>query len=114
MHVKRIDTKWVCKKTFAGRVNNEDKTFSPPASLQNKSPLEYFQMFFDDDLIQLMVQETNLYYMQTKGAALNITTDKIRDFIAIQLLSGIVNMPVFTDYWSKKLRYNKIADRMPL
>lgn len=71
-------------------------------------------MFFDNDLIELMVQETNLYYKQTKGTPLNVTTDEIKDFIAIHLLMGIVKLPAYIDYWSKKLRYNKIADIMPL
>lgn len=38
----------------------------------------------------------------------------MKKFIAILLLSGIVSMPAYTDYWSNELRFSKIADIMPL
>ncbi|CAK1601014.1 unnamed protein product [Parnassius mnemosyne] len=112
VRVKRIDTKWTCTKSFKGKADIEVRMFPP--SLQSRSPLEYFRMFFDDDLIELIVQQTNLYHMQTKSTPLNVTTDEIRDLIAIHLLMGVVNMPAYTDYWCKTLRYNKIANIMPL
>ena len=112
VRVKRIDTKWTCKKEFRGRADIEDKVFPPV--LQTRSPLEYFQMFFDDDLIELIAHQTNLYHMQTNGTTLNVTADEIKDFLAIHLIMGVVNLPAYTDYWSKMLRYNKVADVMPM
>uniref|UniRef100_A0A2H1V4L7 SFRICE_019696 n=1 Tax=Spodoptera frugiperda TaxID=7108 RepID=A0A2H1V4L7_SPOFR len=29
-------------------------------------------------------------------------------FIAIQILMGVVHMPSYTDYWSRRLRYTNI------
>lgn len=83
-------------------------------STENKSPLEFFKLFLSDDLIDLMVEQTNLYHMQTKGTSLNVTADEIKDFIAINTLMGVVNLPAYTDYWSQGLRYEKIANIMPL
>lgn len=61
-----------------------------------------------------MVEQTNLYHVQTKGKSLNVTVDEIKDFIAINTLMGVVNLPAYTDYWSQGLRYEKFANIMPL
>ncbi|KAF9405413.1 hypothetical protein HW555_013841, partial [Spodoptera exigua] len=40
--------------------------------------------------------------------------EDIKDFVAINLLMGIIDMPAYTDYWSREFRYSQIADIMPL
>ncbi|RVE41092.1 hypothetical protein evm_014257 [Chilo suppressalis] len=45
---------------------------------------------------------------------INIASDDIRDFIAITLLMGVVQMPAYRDYWSNSLRYPQIANIMSL
>ena len=37
--------------------------FSPP-SVQKKTPLEYFSMFFPESLLRMIVDNTNLYSVQ--------------------------------------------------
>lgn len=108
---KKLDVKWTTQN-FCGSADIAEKTFSKPSN--TKSPLEYFGMFLSDDIIKLMVEQTNLYHVQLKGTSLNVTTDEIKDFIAINLLMGVVDMPAYTDYWSSFLRFNKVADVMSL
>lgn len=89
--------------------NNE---FLTPNQL--KTPLEYFKMFFSDDLIQLTTDNTNLYSVQETGKSINISDDEVSDFIAIHILMGIVDMPSYLDYWSNAFRYEDIAEIMSL
>lgn len=94
------------------RAKIEDKVF--PAVDCIKTPLGYFKMFFSDNIINMIVEETNLYSTQAKGKSLNVTADDIKDFFAINLLMGIVKLPAYTDYWSHEYRYPAIADVMSL
>lgn len=43
-----------------------------------------------------------------------MTNEDICDFIAIEIMMGIVDMPLYLDYWSEKFCYQKIADIMSL
>lgn len=71
-------------------------------------------MFLSDDIIQMVVEQMNLYHFQLKGILLNVTTNEMKYFIAINLLMGVVDMPAYTDYWSAFLRFDKIADVMSI
>lgn len=107
----RLEPKWSCKK-FTGVAEIEDGWFDK-ANI-GFTPIEYFKLFFSDDIITLLVQQTNLYSTQIKGSPINITEDDIKDFLAILVLMGIVKMPAYTDYWSTKCRYEKVAGVMTL
>ena len=56
------------------------------------SPLGYFKFFFDDELIDLIVVETNRYASQ-KNRKLVVTKNDINCFLGILILSGYVSMP---------------------
>lgn len=62
----------------------------------------------------MIVEQTNLYSTQRKGVSINITERDIRDFVAINILMGIVKMPAYTDFWSQKFRFEKVANVMTL
>ena len=76
--------------------------------------LDYFYYFFSPDIITDIVHNTNLYSVQQLGRSIQLTEDEIKNFLAIQMLMGIVHMPAYTDYWGKRTRYPLIADLMPL
>ena len=84
--------------------------FSDPP--ENLSTLEYFSSFFPDDLVDAIVQNTNLYSVQCKGKSVNTNSKEIKTFIGINMLMGIVKLPQYFDYWSNTLRYPAIADVM--
>ncbi len=59
-----------------------------------KTPLEYFQLFFDTSVIQMIVKYTNQYTAKRNPTALgNVTEDEMMSFIAVLLLSGYVVLP---------------------
>nr|CAH7756726.1 unnamed protein product [Callosobruchus chinensis] len=67
-----------------------------------------------NDLVEMAVDNTNLYSVQETGKSISFTVDEMRDFLAIQILMEIVEIPAYTDYWSQKFGYNDIAEVMPL
>lgn len=79
-----------------------------------KSPLDYFSKFFSPDIRIDIVEQTNLYSVRNTGKSINVTEKEIRDFLAIEIIMGVVKMPSYLDYWSQRLRYDVIADFMTL
>nr|CAH7748787.1 unnamed protein product [Callosobruchus chinensis] len=93
---------------FAFPVDIPEDNFTTPDEV--KTPYEYFLMFFSDDLVEMAVDNTNLYSVQETGKSISFTVDEMRDFLAIQILMEIVEIPAYTDYRSKKFGYNDIAE----
>lgn len=107
----KLSPKWKRVK-FLGTAEINDPSFISSDNVM--SPHDYFKLFFSDDIVDLIVHHTNLYSVQKKGSSINVTTDEIKDFLAINILMGVVDMPAYTDYWSNDLKYSKIAEIMTL
>lgn len=87
------------------------------------TPVQLFQLFITDDLIEIMVNETNRYAMQQKE---NITKQNARilkwdtvnmvemkKFFAIIIAMGIVEEPKLNFYWSKdSLFHNEFISKI--
>ena len=58
------------------------------------SPIDLFELFFDDDVVGYICQQTNKYAME-KGAERwdEVGVDELRSFIGILLLSGYNKLP---------------------
>ena len=65
---------------------------------QNLTPSKYFELFFDDMLINNIVIETNRYASQ-KNVDLQVTGEEIRCVLGVLLLSGYVSVPRRRMYW---------------
>ena len=66
-----------------------------------KSKDEIFSLFFSDDMLTLLVDQTNLYASRDKNA-LSFVIDKteMRKFLGLLLISGYHHLPGEDDYWS--------------
>ena len=43
----------------------------PPSPVKEPTPWQFFKMFFDDELINLLVEQTNLYSVSKSGNSVN-------------------------------------------
>ena len=82
-----------------------------------QDPLGLFSLFFDSDLVSLIVKETNRYAEQElRGTekSWSTDTDEISAYMGFMILMGINRLPEIRDYWSvnENLRYAPIADRI--
>ncbi|GBO03512.1 PiggyBac transposable element-derived protein 4 [Araneus ventricosus] len=79
----------------------------------SEDPLDYFNLFFDDDIFNFIVSETNRYAeshfqnaeLTPSSRALkwkNINNQEMKRFIALLLLQGIVQKPMEKWFWSKR------------
>ena len=62
------------------------------------SPVELFELFFDDETFNLIVSETNKYASQ-KNVRLEVTVQEMRCVFGVLLWSGIVRRPRRGMYW---------------
>ena len=83
----------------------------------SRDPLEMFSVFFDSEVLDLIVQETNRYAHQVlAGTDKTWQTDvhEIKAYLGFRILMGITRKPEIRDYWSRddKLHYAPIASRI--
>ena len=84
--------------------------------LDTDGPFEFFEQFLPDDVIKLLVEQTNLYAQQRKTRYWNdVTYDEMKCFLGILLGMGVHKLPKFKLYWSTDpfFRVQGIADVMP-
>lgn len=94
---ERREYKWTKKEL-------KSRQFSPKPQEQkfinSLSPTEIFNLFFDDGVIEFLVNMTTLYAQKVKGKHL-FSTDpsEMRLFLAMLLLTGYVVLPRRRMYW---------------
>jgi len=78
-------------------------------------PLEFFGKFFTEEVIQLLVEQTNLYAHQTKAREWEDTTDgEMTAFLGMLIAMGLHGLPMFRMFWSTDplFRVQPVADVM--
>ena len=75
---------------------------------ESSCPTSIFQFFFNKELIELIVNESNKYSRKEgfSGRYYNVTSNDIYCFIAIIIYMGIVRLPTLSLYWCTKPMYN--------
>ncbi|XP_049770517.1 piggyBac transposable element-derived protein 2-like [Schistocerca cancellata] len=86
--------------------------FSDPPG-DELTPLQYFRIMCSDDIIQNLVEQSNLYCTQKTGASLDTNVREIEKYLGINILAGVVKMPSYRMYWAEATRFSSIADSMP-
>ncbi|KAH9644135.1 hypothetical protein HF086_010350 [Spodoptera exigua] len=101
------------KRLYTGTVHTSD---SPNFTERHDilSPKQYFQNFFTNELLDIIVEMTNLYSVQTTGKSICVTQKEIEVLLGIEILMGIVDLPAVEDYWSADLKYEQISSAMSL
>lgn len=93
---------------------------------QSCDPIEIFNIFFTDDLWNIIVSQTNLYAEQFisdnkdylkkhKSSRVSrwerVDTDEIRAFIGINLYTTMVKVPDLRDYWSSNPLFHSVITK---
>ncbi|KAK3910294.1 PiggyBac transposable element-derived protein 3 [Frankliniella fusca] len=80
---------------------------------EEKDPLDYFSYYFDEAILSLILEQTNLYFTQeniNNNAA--ITIHELKIFLGIILYMGVVSLPAIEDYWNSNTYVKQVADVM--
>ena len=89
---------------------------NPPVSGTNKrmsqltSPIDFFSLFMDDDLLQHICSMTEIYYQKNKSSK-QVSSQKkkkwvapdlasLKCFLGVMLCMGMIKRPSYKDYWT--------------
>ena len=64
-----------------------------------QNPVDFFKLFFDEDLMSKIVEETNTYGQQ-KNKELNFTKEELYVLLGGMLLSGYAKYPNKRMFWN--------------
>ncbi|KAL2104215.1 hypothetical protein ACEWY4_001083 [Coilia grayii] len=80
-----------------------------------KSPLQYFREFFSKEILEVIVQESNLYAIQKDPSKpLNLTVNELEQFLGTVVYMSLFGLPASRMYWNKATRVPQVADTMTL
>ncbi|XP_047144588.1 piggyBac transposable element-derived protein 1-like [Hydra vulgaris] len=81
----------------------------------NDEPIYFFRKFITNELLDIIVNESNKYAVQSNpNDPLKITRAELEQFIGILFATCLMKMPSTRMYWSKEFYFNKVADVMTL
>ena len=85
----------------------------PSEDMTDKTPLDFFKLLVTDDMLDLIVEQTNLYAQQFMDATdlpphsrahgwrkEAHTRAELKKFLAMIITMGLVNYPRIEDYWA--------------
>lgn len=84
-----------------------------PDAFQIRQPIQYFRDFFDSDLFNTIVEQSNLYCtQQNPNSGLKLDQNELEQFIGTAVYMSVFRLPRSRMYWSSKCRIPQIADVM--
>ena len=76
-------------------------------------PIHYFQLFFSDELLDQIVEQSNLYACQVDpNRLLNLARSELKVFLGTVVYMSIFGLPRHRLYWSSATRVSQVADSM--
>ena len=88
---------------------------TPKYNAKDWTPVEVFELFFDDELLELIVVQSMLYAKQSGNHSFLTDPEEMREVLGILLLSGYNRLPRRRMYWEQcpDVRNTAAADAMP-
>ncbi|KAJ6647184.1 PiggyBac transposable element-derived protein 3 [Pseudolycoriella hygida] len=82
--------------------------------INNMDATDYFELFFDESLLQLIIHESSQYCMSKNLPDVQLSIPELRTFMAILIVSGYNALPSKAMYWSegKDLRNEAVYKSM--
>ena len=77
------------------------------------SPIKYFQSFFDENLEDLIIHQSNLFALQNDiNKPLNLNREELQCWLGIVVYMSLVKIPSTKSYWRKELEQTFVTELM--
>lgn len=93
---KETELVWVESNTSTSKPLFPDPNYTDCSGLL---PHQQFEKFIDDEVVQMLCDETNAYSVQLEGQNPKITVNEMKVFIGIMIVTGYTSRPKKRDYW---------------
>ena len=105
--------RWRIKKPPTRDTAFKGERFSkPPENFGELRPIDYFKMFWTDNITNLFLEQTKLYSTQLNSTSISTSSHETERFLGMHVLKGIMKLPVYDMYYAAETRYAKIGDVM--
>ena len=84
----------------------------PLENVDQLTPIDYFEMFWKEDLNELISEQTNLYSVQQSGKSINTTPKEIEQLIGVQMQMSIVKLSCYDMYWASETKIPRVSEVM--
>ena len=71
--------------------------------------ITYFRKFWNNDITEWLVDQTNLYSMEKTGESFKTNKEGVEKFIGVQVLVSIVKRPRYEMYWSLETSVEQVT-----
>ncbi|XP_063230174.1 piggyBac transposable element-derived protein 2-like [Bacillus rossius redtenbacheri] len=79
-----------------------------------ESPVYYFRMFFDEDVLDNIMEQSNLFSVQKNpNRPLNVDTNEIEVFMGSCIFMSVFGLPRSRMFWANNTRVETVANVMP-
>lgn len=96
------------------RIIHQPSTTSP-AITELDSPYQCFLHYFTPEFLQKIVDETNLFAIQSNpSSSFTITVGELKKFLGILIFMSVEHFPSVRSYWHTKFGYSPINSVMPV
>ena len=96
------------KGTAVGSAHRQFQPGNCRADFEHETRIDFFTMFFDDQLLTDITTETNRYAQQN-NSNLMMTSDELMTFFGTLLVSGCSKLPHRRMYWNDTDDVHKIV-----
>ena len=72
-----------------------------------RQPMQYdvtYKKFFDDALIDHLVEQTNPFSVQSTGTSIGVSHNEMEMYFGLLVIKSIIKLPQIRMYWSKETR----------
>ena len=91
-------------------ISEPPQSADPPKYFEKQwSSADVFEFFFDDELIEQIIQFSKSYATDKASHQFHVTKEEMRAFLALLLLSGYVSLPRRRMFWEKPPDVNNEA-----
>ncbi|XP_054720650.1 piggyBac transposable element-derived protein 3-like [Uloborus diversus] len=94
------DPKWKASNLLPINFENISKLEETFLEIATKAPYELSMMFFDEQIMKHLIEETQRYTSQKNSTGFTLSENDTRKFLAIILFSGYHSLPQEDLYWS--------------
>lgn len=74
--------------------------------------MQHFRMYFDQNIFEKTLCQTNLYSTQKTENNINATVSEIKRFFDVHALRGLMRMPSCRMLWNKTINYLLVSSVM--
>ncbi|CAG4996440.1 unnamed protein product [Parnassius apollo] len=92
--------------------DQKEHNFPPREQQTIRTPLEYFEDYFDDAFYEKASYCTNNYYLKQTGRVLHPNPVEMK-FIGVHFIMGCITYPRLHMYWRQEMRLALVGDIIP-